>query len=118
MGRPKECDFPKAPTTTGIVVAFIPHIRSISISRSLYLDSFPVIFTELFLSIGMAISMYNIYAFCSSKAEHCALLTFLFSVGQCQDHLNDCYKYANHCSYDHVKEQCPLTCTLCGKFST
>ena len=43
--------------TTGIVVAFIPHIRSISISRCLYLDSFSFIFTEVFLSVGMAISM-------------------------------------------------------------
>ena len=34
---------PKAPIATGIVVAFIPHIRSILISRSLYLDSFSVI---------------------------------------------------------------------------
>ena len=48
---------PKAPITTGIVVAFIPHIRSISISRSLYLDSFSFTFTEVFLSVGMAISM-------------------------------------------------------------
>ena len=43
--------------TTGIVVAFIPHIRSISISRCLYLDSFSFTFTEVFLSVGMAISM-------------------------------------------------------------
>ena len=44
---------PKAPITTGIVVAFIPHIRSISISKSLHLDSFSVTFTEVFLSVGM-----------------------------------------------------------------
>ena len=30
----------RTPVTTGIVVAFIPHIVSISISRSLYFDSF------------------------------------------------------------------------------
>ena len=37
-----------APITTEIIVAFIPHIRSISISRSLYFDSFSVTLTELF----------------------------------------------------------------------
>ena len=31
---------PRAPITTGIVVAFITHILSISILRSLYFDSF------------------------------------------------------------------------------
>ena len=51
--------FLKAYITTGIVVAFIPQIRSISISRSFHLDSCSVTFTdsELFLSVGMAISM-------------------------------------------------------------
>ena len=47
-----------APTTTGIVVAFIPHILSISISRALYyFDSFSVTLTEVFFSVGMDISM-------------------------------------------------------------
>ena len=41
---------PKAPITAGIVVAFIPHIRWISISRSLYLGSSSVAFTKVFLS--------------------------------------------------------------------
>ena len=36
---------PSTPIITGIVVAFIPHIRSISISRCLYLDSFSVTLT-------------------------------------------------------------------------
>ena len=48
---------PSAPITTGIVVAFIPHIHSISISRSLYFDTFSVTLTEVFFSIGMDISM-------------------------------------------------------------
>ena len=48
---------PSAPITTGIVVAFIPHIRSISISRSLYFDSFSVTLTEVFFPVGMDISM-------------------------------------------------------------
>ena len=47
---------PKAFITTGIVV-FIPHIRSILIPWSLFLDSFSVTFTEVLLSAGMAISM-------------------------------------------------------------
>ncbi len=40
---------PKAPTTTGIAVAYIPHILLISISRSLYFDSFSVTLTEVYL---------------------------------------------------------------------
>ena len=48
---------PMAPINNGIVVAFIPYIRSISISRSLYLDRFLVTFTEVFLSVGIIISM-------------------------------------------------------------
>ena len=49
---------PMAPTTTGIVVAFIPHVLSISISRALYyFDSFSVTLTEVFFSVGMDISM-------------------------------------------------------------
>ena len=39
---------PRAPITIGIVMAFIPHILSISISRSLYFDSFSVTLTEVF----------------------------------------------------------------------
>ena len=48
---------PNAPITTGIVVAFILHIRSISISRSLYFDSFSVTLTEVFFSVGIDISL-------------------------------------------------------------
>ena len=47
---------PKDPMTTGIVVAVIPHILLMSISR-LYFDSFSVTLTEVFRSHGMAISM-------------------------------------------------------------
>ena len=43
---------PRAPSTTGIVVVFMPHIFSISISRSLYFESFSVVFIEVFLSVG------------------------------------------------------------------
>ena len=48
---------PSAQITTGIVVAFIPHIRSISISRSFYFDSFSVTLTEVFFLVGMDMSM-------------------------------------------------------------
>ena len=47
---------PKAPIATGIVVAFIPHIRSILISRSLYLDSFPVIIIIIIIIISSSSS--------------------------------------------------------------
>ena len=42
---------PRAPITTGIVVVFIPHIRSTSRSRSLYFDSFSVTLLLLLLLI-------------------------------------------------------------------
>ena len=48
---------PKAPMTTGIVVVFMPHILLISISKSLYFDSFSVTLTEVLRSDGMAMSM-------------------------------------------------------------
>ena len=48
---------PKAPMTTGIVSVFIPHILVVSISRFSYLESFSVVFNEVFLSDGTAISM-------------------------------------------------------------
>ena len=47
----------RAAITTGIVSLFIPHILVVSISRSLYLESFSVVFNEVFLSDGTAISM-------------------------------------------------------------
>ena len=40
---------PRSTITSGIVVAFIPHILSISISRSLYFDSFSFTLTELLI---------------------------------------------------------------------
>ena len=48
---------PRAPITTRIVVAFIPHILPTSISRSLYFESFSVTLTEVSFSVGMDISM-------------------------------------------------------------
>ena len=48
---------PRALLTTGIVVAFIPHFLSISISRSLYFDSFSVTLFEVFFSVGIDISI-------------------------------------------------------------
>ena len=48
---------PRAPITTGTVSVFIPHILVVSISRSLYLQSFAMIFNEVFVSDGTAISM-------------------------------------------------------------
>ena len=48
---------PRAPIATGIVSVFIPYILVVSISRSLYLERFSVVFNEVFLSDGTAISM-------------------------------------------------------------
>ena len=68
---------PSAPITTGIVVAFIPHIRSISISRSLYFDSFSVTLTEVFFSVGMDISMSRQLFSCLSFITMSGLLAFI-----------------------------------------
>ena len=48
---------PRTPVTTGIVSVFIPHILVVSISRSLYLESFSVVFNEVFLSDGTVTSI-------------------------------------------------------------
>ena len=44
---------PRAPITTGTVVVLSPHIRSTSISKSLYLVSFSVVLTEVLVSWGI-----------------------------------------------------------------
>ena len=69
---------PKAPVITWTVVVFIPHIFSISISRSLYFVSFSTVFKEVFFSVGMDIwisrqvlsffsftTMFGLFAFIS-----------------------------------------------------
>ena len=48
---------PRAPITTGTVVVLSPHIRSTSISKSLYLVSFSVVLTEVLVSRGMVMSV-------------------------------------------------------------
>ena len=48
---------PGAPMITGIVSVLMPHIRFVSISKSLYLDSFSVTSTDVFLSDGTAMSI-------------------------------------------------------------
>ena len=42
---------------TGTVVVFIPHVFSISISRSVYFVSFSIVFKEVFLSVGIDLSI-------------------------------------------------------------
>ena len=48
---------PRVPSATGIFVVFMPHITSFSISRSLYFESFSVVFIDVFLSVGTDISI-------------------------------------------------------------
>ena len=50
---------------TGTVVVFISHVFSISISRSLYFESFSIIFKEVFLSVGIDIDMSGLFDFIS-----------------------------------------------------
>ena len=52
---------PSAPMITGIVSVFMPHIRLVSISKSLYLDSFSVTFMDVFLSDGTAMPINYYY---------------------------------------------------------
>ena len=81
---------PSAPITTGIVVAFIPHIRSISILRSLYFGSFSVTLTEVFFSVGMDISMSRQLFSCLSFYYN------VWSVGF----------YLTVCLYWHIPQDC------------
>ena len=48
---------PRVPITTGTVVVLSPHIRSTSISKSLYLVSFSVVLTQVLVSRGIVMSM-------------------------------------------------------------
>ena len=48
---------PLAPKTTGTVVVLSPHIRSTSISESLYLLSFSLVLTDVLESRGEVMSM-------------------------------------------------------------
>ena len=48
---------PRAPITTGTVVVLSPHIRSTSISKSLYLVSFSLVLTEVLVSKGTVMSL-------------------------------------------------------------
>ena len=48
---------PRAPITTRTVVVLSPHIRSTSISKSLYLLSFSVVLTEVLVLRGVVMPM-------------------------------------------------------------
>ena len=48
---------PSAPMTTGTICVFIPHIIAVSISSSLYLESFSATFTDVLRSYGTAMSI-------------------------------------------------------------
>ena len=56
---------PRAPTTTGTIVVLSPHIRSTSISKSLYLLSFSVVVTEVLVSRGIVMSVRRRRPSCS-----------------------------------------------------
>ena len=47
---------PRAPITTGTVVVLSPHVRSTSISKSMYLLSFSVVLTKVLVSKGTVLS--------------------------------------------------------------
>ena len=49
---------PNAPMITGIVSVLMPHIRLVSISESLYLDSFSVTFTDLLLLLLLLLLLF------------------------------------------------------------
>ena len=87
----------RAPITTGIVVAFIPHIRSISISRSLYFDSISVTLTEVFFSVGMDTSMIRQLFSCLSFINY-----NVWSVGF----------FLTVSLYWHIPQDCDVVCLL------
>ena len=71
----------RAPISTGIVVVFIRHIFSISISKSLYFESFSVVFMEVFLSVGTDISIsWQVLCFLSFTARSSLLALISLSV--------------------------------------
>ena len=84
------------PIATGIiVVAFIPHVLSTLILRSLYFESLSVTLTEVFFSVGMDTSMSTMsglwplsqYLFVLAFATRlwCCLVTVS---GSCSDHFS------------------------------
>ena len=50
---------PRASITTGTVVVLSSHIRSTSISKSLYLVNFSVVLTEVLVSRGIVKSIFS-----------------------------------------------------------
>lgn len=48
----------------------------------------------------------------------CSLIHSYAQAGVCQDNNPaKCSQYAEHCRYQHTKEQCPLTCKQCAPSS-
>ena len=62
---------------TGTVVVFIPHVFSISILRSLYVESFSTVFKEVFHSVGIDISMSIHVLFFLSLTTMSGLFAFI-----------------------------------------
>ena len=54
---------PRSPNDHWDCCCFHSHVFSISISRSLYLVSFSIVFKGVFLSVGIDISMFGLFAF-------------------------------------------------------
>ena len=79
---------PKAPINTETVVVFIPHIFSISISRSLYFVSFSIVFNEVFLSVGnLDISISRLvlsFLSCSTMSGLFAFISLSVWIGMSQ----------------------------------
>ena len=73
---------PRAPITTGIVSVFIPHILVVSISRSLYLGSFSVVFKEVFqcdvTAISMSLQVLFLWSLITNYIYQACYLLFLY----------------------------------------
>ena len=117
---------PRAPLTTGIVVAFIPHFLSISILRSLYFDSFSVTLFEVFFSVGMDISISRHLFSCLFLITMSGLLAFIsrsdfnWHISQDGDIVFLCYCLGLMlvsflvCVYIHLFANVPVQ--ICGGF--
>ena len=64
--------------TTGTVVVFSSHVFSISISRSLFFESFSTVFKEVFFSFGIGISMSRQVLFSLSFTTMSGLFALIF----------------------------------------
>ena len=97
---------PRVPITTGTVVVLSPHIRSTSISKSLYLVSFSVVLNKVLMSRGVVMSMRRqVLSFLFFSTMSSLLAAMVLSVWMGMSHrivtLSFSVTVLGSCSYHH-----------------